>query len=449
MCLIHSPDGPRHNYRPFFVLGLAFLLLPGVAWGTHFLWRIAAEAKVTAVPLPTINAHGHSLIFGFLGLFILGFASQAFQRLFGHPLVGTKLLKPVLLAFAGGVLTTMVAQLLGWPWLAAGAAIVEGMAVGTFVVMLALTFRRGGTGMTGWVALVFAGFGFFLVSTLADGALTSAQLACESKYEAIALTSIYQPALRYLEYHGMVMLIILSVAGRMLPGFWTLAVPSARKLYTLTAALSAAVLLEAGLFVGMRLMEDHRLGALLLIPWLTLLAGVLWLVLPWTPWRAFRNVAGITDRTAKFAQASLIWLVVHLVMTIALPFWGMAVGVAFSHAFHGATRQAFVVGCALQMVIAFASRVVPHLNAVPGPMLPRLRGVWALLNLGLILHLTGMAVTDLAPAARWVLPLAGLLQLTAVTLWVLHLGRCFLHGLRPVETPRPADARGLNIVGVG
>ena len=67
-------------YRPFFRAGIAVVLTLGAAWGVILLLRIAWSGSFTAATLQEVNAHGHAQIFGWVGLFVMGFALQAFPR---------------------------------------------------------------------------------------------------------------------------------------------------------------------------------------------------------------------------------------------------------------------------------------------------------------------------------------------------------------------------------
>jgi hypothetical protein len=434
----HSCASGVHTYRPFFVIAVVFMLTSGITWAMHFLWQIASSGKPTGVNLPHINAHGHTLIYGFFGLFILGFAMQSFHRLWQHPLVGAKLVKPALVVFVLGILLHVVAQVqvLGTlsPWVALLSGSLETIALLAFSTMLLLTWRRGGTPFTASTAATFIGLGFFLLHTPLGSLLTFSQLAAGSRYEMIHITSVYQPAVRYLEYHGMTLLIIIAVGARVFPNFYTLSRPSERKLWIIVLAIALAAVTESALFLAMRLTESRLLGSLMLLPWLTLLGMVLWLVIPWKLWKPFESPTAAPDRAAKFVRAAWAWLVVAIVMTIALPFWSMLMGTAFSHAFHGATRQAFTVGFATMMILGFAARIVPNLNGIFPNLLPPLRGVFLLINIGLMAHVGLLVLSDLWAQATLGLPLAGLLQFIGITWWSIHILRCIRSG---VQTPSP------------
>lgn len=84
---LEPPQAHRATYdlrtgvhRPFFRAGIAVLLTAGAVWGAVLLLRIATAGSFTAISIHDINAHGHAQIFGWVGLFVMGFAYQMFVR---------------------------------------------------------------------------------------------------------------------------------------------------------------------------------------------------------------------------------------------------------------------------------------------------------------------------------------------------------------------------------
>ena len=61
-------------YRPFFVAGLVTVLTLGCVWGAINLFTIGLKQNFSAVSYSWVLAHGHAMVFGFVGLFIMGFA---------------------------------------------------------------------------------------------------------------------------------------------------------------------------------------------------------------------------------------------------------------------------------------------------------------------------------------------------------------------------------------
>jgi hypothetical protein len=68
-------------YRRFFKAGIVVIMTAGAVWGAILLLRIGFKGSFTALSVHEINAHGHAQIFGWVGLFVMGFAYQAFPRI--------------------------------------------------------------------------------------------------------------------------------------------------------------------------------------------------------------------------------------------------------------------------------------------------------------------------------------------------------------------------------
>ncbi|MBI4595735.1 MAG: hypothetical protein HY730_05075 [Candidatus Tectomicrobia bacterium] len=76
-------EGPFHEdiiYRRFFKAGIITALSAGALWGAFLLVSIAVKRSFTSISIHDINAHGHAQVMGWVGLFIMGFAYQAFPR---------------------------------------------------------------------------------------------------------------------------------------------------------------------------------------------------------------------------------------------------------------------------------------------------------------------------------------------------------------------------------
>ena len=68
-------------YRRFFKAAIVIVLSVGALWGATNLLQIALGGTFLQVRLvPAIQAHAHAMIFGWMGLFVMGFAYQSFPR---------------------------------------------------------------------------------------------------------------------------------------------------------------------------------------------------------------------------------------------------------------------------------------------------------------------------------------------------------------------------------
>lgn len=430
------PSAADAIYRPFFLAGIAVVLTLGAVWGAYLLARIAAHGRFTAVGLHEVNAHGHAQIFGWVGLFVMGFAYQAFPR-FKH----TSLRFPALawLSFAlmvGGVVARAVLEPLadGFDAVAAAAVAataVEVVAVGLFVVVIAATWRASGKPLATYDAYVAAALFWFLAQAVCEAVYVAATFRA-GPGELVPLVATWQGALRDLQIHGFATLMILGVSQRLLPAVYGFPAPSGRLSRACLVLLNLAVVGEAAGLVLMRLSSPA--WAALWYGSVLVFAGCVAALV--RDWRVFGRAAE-ADRSLKFVRAAYAWLLASLLMLVALPAYqfavlpairpdGAAAKLGFSHAYYGATRHAITVGFVSLMIVGVASKVVPTLRGADPRALPRLWVPFALLNAGCALRVVGQTATDWAD---WVFPLAGVsgvLEVTGLAVWGAHLAGLML-----------------------
>lgn len=129
-------------YRPFFVAGLVVVLSLGCVWGAINLLIIGLRRDFGGVSYSWILAHGDALIFGFVGLFIMGFACQAFPRFKHTELWRPRLAFAALPLMAAGILVQTLAHLLAPPAPFLLLGICGGLLEIAAVVIFAVVIRR-------------------------------------------------------------------------------------------------------------------------------------------------------------------------------------------------------------------------------------------------------------------------------------------------------------------
>jgi hypothetical protein len=450
-----GPVGPRWPadaiYRPFFVAGIAVVLTLGAVGGAYLLVRIAAAGAFTAVGLHEVNAHGHAQIYGWVGLFVMGFAYQAFPR-FKH----TTLRRPGLawLSFGlmlGGLLLRSVLEPLAAGWddfarLAVAGSAAEVVAVGLFAWVIAATWRAAGKPFMAHDAYIATALFWFVVQAVYETLYLAATFRA-GPGELVPLVATWQGALRDFQIHGFAALMILGVSQRLLPHMYGFPAPSRRVSLLALVGLNPAVIGEATGLVLMRL--DSRAWAGLWYASVLLFAGCA-VALVWN-WKVFGR-AGEADRGLKFVRAGYAWLLVSLAMLVALPAYqfallpainpdAAAVTVGFSHAYYGAIRHAITVGFVSQMIVGVAAKVVPTLRGYRPDELTRLWVPFVLINVGCALRVVGQTATDWA---AWVFPLAGasgVFEVTGLAVWGVHLGRLMLGRPGWADDPAARAAR--------
>jgi hypothetical protein len=441
-----APSVADSIYRRFFLGGIVLILTAGATWGAWLLWQIGLAGKFTGISVHHVNAHGHAQIFGWVGLFIMGFAYQAFPRIWHTELRAPRLAVASFGLVVFGLVVRTVGMTLAGAWdhapsaaMLGGAA--EAIGVLLFVAIVCATFRRSTARLEPYVGFVLGGLGWFVAMTAVDVWHTYTTMTAATHERLVWYVATYQAPLRDLQIHGLALFMILGVSLRMLPPLFGVSAVPALRAWRALGVLTAAVALESGVFVVYRWSGNHALAALLMIPWLMLAAGVAMVALPWRLWRPFET----TDRSAKFVRAAYAWLAVSLAMLLLLPVYQAVSGIPFSHAYYGAIRHAITVGFISLMIMGMAAKVVPTLNGRDVRQLPALWGPFVLVNLGCFLRVTTQTLTDWHGGFFAVVGVSGVLEVAGLAWWGAGLARIMRDGQREAATEATASDRPASI----
>ncbi len=427
-------------YRPFFFAGIATVLTLGAVWGAYLLLRIGWSGSFSAAGLHEINAHGHAQIFGWVGLFVMGFAYQAFPRFKHSAISHPRLAIATLVMLVSGLIARSLAQplvaTLPWLWWAAvGGSVLEVVAIATFVCIIAATLLQSARPLVHYDYYILAALVWFVAQAVYEGIYLTATLAAAGE-TLTRLVATWQPPLRDLQIHGFALLMILGVSQRVFHHFYGLPSPSAKLSLIALPILCVAITGEAAGLVLMQTVSPVW-AALWYVSVTALAITTATLV---ASWRIYSPAAD-SDRSLKFLRVAYVWLFVSLGMLVLLPAhqaavsWLAPTSVAaqsgFSHAYYGAARHAITVGFVSLMIVGVAAKVVPTLNGIDGRTLSALWGPYVLINFGCLLRVVGQTLTDFTPAAFFVAGASGILEVTGLALWGGHLALIMAGRIRP------------------
>lgn len=441
-----------YAYKPFFITGIAVLFIAGAVGGTLMLAWMSADASPFAPGLRRMNGHANAMIYGFAGMFIMGFAYQALPR-FRH----TALWKPPLAALSFGLLLAGVLlrgggeffgqQGLYQPGLAHWAfysgvtgTLLELAAFGVLAVVMWKTLRVDGK-LRVYERFVFTSVFWFIASLFYSLYVFIRIDAAADFGEMITIVAVWQEPLRVMQLYGAIGLVVIGVMLRFLPAVFGFRDPGERLFARMFWVANAGVALAV---VSWPLAMSAKRGLLALSPvlprgaWLMgallIAAGMLIPAAGFAAWRKPR----VADRSVKFARAALAWLAVSLVLMLAEPLYIVAQG-GFGHGYHAGARHAFTIGFMTMMIIAVSAKIVPTLNGVDPA---RLRGLWPvflLLNLSLLWRVGGEIAADFDPALLAGLHWSGVMASLALLLWAAHIVRVI------VKPPLAAPERATDI----
>jgi len=421
-------------YRPFFRAGIAVVLTLGAAWGALLLLRIAMTGSFATATLHEVNAHGHAQIFGWVGLFVMGFAYQGFPRFKHTDLRHPRLAHATLWLMLAGLTSRAVLEPLvsTWPWLAAPAivgSVFEIVAIGLFVWIVVSTLRGSPKRLEFYDAYILAALLWFIVQAVYETVYFAATIQAADRLHLFRLVATWQGPLRDVQIHGFALLMILGVSQRMFHYFYGLPAPHARRSVIALVGLNLAVVGEAA---GLILMQTagHAWASLWYSSVLVLTASAAYLV---SDWHIFSRTSE-PDRSFKFLRTAYVWLFVSLTMLVLLPTYQFAVlprfaaeshaaHIGFSHAYYGAIRHAITVGFVSLMIMGVAGKVVPTLAGRDARRLNRLWLPFVLVNAGCALRVSMQTLTDFTASAYPIAGVSGLLELTGLAIWGIHLWR--------------------------
>jgi hypothetical protein len=427
--------GPADTiYRRFFKAGIAVTLTAGAVWGALLLIAIGLKGSFTAISIFDINAHGHAQIFGWVGLFVMGFAYQAFPR-FKHATLWNPRLA-VLRFYL--MLAGLTLRVVGEPrhrfaamlWLALLGTAVEVVAISLFILVMAETIRRSQKLLAAYDYYIGVAFFWFFAQAVLDLFHLYMTTTASTKTALLQQVSTWQAPLRDLQIHGFALTLILGVSQRFLHGIYGFPeIPRQRALGVL-GPLTIGVAGEALFFLLFRKTGQPLYAGLMYTCMVTIAISVVALTRSWWThfWGSPADVpeeiaVDRADRSFKFIQAAYAWLVVSLAMLLFVPFYNRLTGQDFSHAFYGATRHAITVGFISMMILGVAAKVVPVLNGVDSGALARLWLPFTLINAGCFLRVSTQILTDLLPGAFSVIGLSGMLEVTGIAVWGIGLYR--------------------------
>lgn len=406
-------------YRRFFRAAIVVILTAGATLGASMLFLYGLRHTFTSLDLfAPIQAHANAQVYGWVGLFVMGFACQGLPRFKFVRLWRPDLANLSFLLMVGGLALRMGAA---WPWagqIATGlaGACLEAAAALVFLVVIARTLRDSRS-KDDWDPYVLLSLASFAAVALLEPAVFWFTRPGIPSDVLIGRVADFMGPYRNVQLLGFAGLMILGVSQRILPTAFGFRRPGKRAMQV------ALVLLVAGLaldLLGWGAFRATRSAGWAIASWVGTSAYASGALLVAWSLRAFTR--GDRDRSGKFIRAAYLWMAVACVMVFAEPFYARALGLRFSHAYHGAIRHAFTVGFISLMILGVSSKVVPILGGIDTRALPSLWIPFVLINGGNALRVGSQVLTDLIPSHAYpVMGMSGALEVAGLAVWGVHL----------------------------
>ncbi|MDO5665667.1 MAG: NnrS family protein [Bacteroidia bacterium] len=416
-------------YRPFFISALVTIFTLGCMWGAINLLLIGLEETYHGIDYSWVLAHGHAMVFGFIGLFIMGFSFQALPRFAEISLWNPRLAFSALPLMIIGILLQTVAHLIApqMPYLLLGIAAggLQLVAVVIFALVVVRTLQSASV-KANTNGFIYTAIGWFLLAAILNPIIFTLFESAATKEDFLFYVSSFNIPYRDIQTLGIAVIMILGVSIHILPRVYGLREPSLRWRKFLLWGVNGAVLFG---------IISFTLGMVTGVHWWHAANGISYIILLvaaiGTPiqFRLFRRVSDTNrDRSLKFIRAGYLWFIVAMLLLTFGPYYMFSIYLPmtggenpFSHAYFGAYRHALTVGFIMMMIVGISAKIVPLFSGIDIRKTNSLWIVFILLNLGNTWRITSQIATDFFPKAFDIIGYSGFIELTALALWGYEL----------------------------
>jgi len=351
--------GPREAsdlYRGFVRAAIISSLTAGSAWGILVLAMNAVRGGFTLKTLALAQTHANVQVYGWVGLFIMGFAYHAVPRFKKAPL---RLAGTVHLALTL-VLLSLMMRFVSQPLLQKG-PLFSGLLVSSgillligysaFLLSMVLTVWKAGTESEPYEKFILASLIWGFLSVVLNLTMT---LEMAGRNTAL-LAPPWDDMLRHIQFHGFISLMIIGVSYRLLPEFLGVVEADSK------SARRVFVLFHAGIFLGLWGIESGNPTLIALASGIEILGAIL-VIDSLNLFRTGSQAVEIVWESPYFVwyiQAAYLWLVVALAMGAGGAIFEFVARLPQPHAYIDAARHALAMGFVATIMLGIAQRVLP------------------------------------------------------------------------------------------
>ncbi|MHB8413607.1 MAG: NnrS family protein [Candidatus Acidiferrales bacterium] len=273
-------------YRRFFKAGIAIVLSVGGLWGVINLFQIEfAKSLLLPQLLSAIHAHAHAMVFGWVGLFVMGFAYQSFPRFKHTTLWQPELANLSFFLMLFGIAARVAAEMLQprHSALAFGllSATAELAAIGILLLVIFQTARGSVQPRGPYEKFIFAALLWFLIQAVFSEVFFMATATATTETELVQRIALLDAPLRDMQFLGFAAMMIAGVSLRFIPVVYGLAAPARDRRNLIFVLMNMSLLLEVGMYLGLFLTGNPayaiglELSYLLIFSWAGLLVSQL------------------------------------------------------------------------------------------------------------------------------------------------------------------------------
>ena len=375
----------------FIKVAILFALTTGCLYGAIFLFYFAMNGTLYGIPRAMLEAHGHTQVYGWVGLFIMGISYFALPRFWGTSLHNPLKARVSLLPMTAGILLVFLSRhllLLGdhipFRLMAIGGSLLEVAAICLFISLMVSTYRSNTTRkFEVYEGYFFAGYFWFLVQAV----IFVGTMVYMAYHGLNTIPPRVEQPMLHLQIMGFACMVILGILTKTLPIFLGIKEPAKDMNFYAFVLLNISILLRAlslvlrdtyPAFQTVFLAAGCLEGLAVLLFFYNLKLQRIGEVESGVPRKDFR----------KFIKAALAWL---LLAEIALLYFNLNefyTGAEVPYAMFGAYRHAIFVGFITLMILGCASKMIPMSLGVPLYSYRALFWTFVLLNVGTILRVT-------------------------------------------------------------
>lgn len=367
-------------YEIFAKTAIILTLTVGVTFGALVLSYIAIKTSFDATYYALIQAHGHAQIYGWVGLFIMGFALYIIPRVKNAELKHRNLANTCYVLMVTSIVLRAIIQPIPYPsirFLLPISALLEVISICLFTVIIFRTILSSKEKVGIFDKFFKAGIIWFIISGFIDLGMVC-YLYRHALYEIPK--SVFSPYV-HLYLFGFVTMFIFAVNIRTVYAFldikpvrekavnvifWILNISIPIYFIAHVFADKSAVALQCSRFIVFPIAFGF----------ITFIYGL----------RIFERSTKelhdvIMDRSyAKTIRTAYIWLIVSTIILLIIPFLGH--NTPIQRLFHGSLNHALTVGFISMIMIGYASKMIPTFKGVNMYSLRLSNMTFILINIG-------------------------------------------------------------------